>query len=107
MIQQLLALAIIIFFVVRLIKQKSKKKISPNEFTFWLIFWIISAIAIIFLKNLDQLLATIGFSGSGINFLLYLAVIILFYFIFKLRLKIIDLEKSITELARKMALKDL
>lgn len=105
MIQQLIALIFILLFVVPLFKKKQKKQIGENEFIFWLLFWGLGALAIIFIRQLDQLLESMGFSGSGINFLLYLAVLSLFYLIFKLRLKISKLEKDLTDLVRAISLK--
>jgi len=105
MMQQLIALIFISLFIIRLFQQKNKKQINSNEFVFWLSFWGLGALAIIFIRQLDQLLERLGFSGSGINFLLYLAVLSLFYLIFKLRLKISKLEKNLTDLVREIALK--
>jgi small membrane protein len=103
--QQLIALILIIIFIWRLFKQKNQKEISQNEFSLWLIFWLIGALAIIFIKEIDKVLEQLGFSGAGINFLLYIAIIILFYLIFKLRLKIAKLDKQLTEIVRKITLK--
>jgi len=103
--QQLVALIVIIFFVFRLFKQKRKKQINGNEFTLWLVFWSISALAIIFLKPLDQLTAALGLSASGINLLFYVATLVLFYFIFKMRLHLARLEQDLTTLARREALR--
>ncbi|MGE5426180.1 MAG: DUF2304 family protein [Bacillota bacterium] len=105
MLQQIIALIFIAFFIWRLLIQKKRKQVGSNEFVFWLSFWIVGALAIIFIRALDRLLSAIGFSGSGINFLLYLAVITLFYFVFKLRLKLSKLETSLTELVRTVTLK--
>jgi hypothetical protein len=105
MLQQAIALIFIAIFIWRLLIQKKKNQIKDNEFLFWLAFWSLGALAIIFIRLLDKLLVNAGFSGSGINFLLYLAVISLFYFIFKLRLKISKLEKNLTDLVREITLK--
>jgi hypothetical protein len=103
MLQQTIALIIIAFFLLRLIKQKQKKEINANEFFLWLFFWFLSALAIIFLKKIDALVASLGFSGSGIDILLYIGVISLFYFIFKLRLRLEKMENNISELVRQEA----
>ncbi len=104
MIQQIIALALIAIFVWRLGVQKKKKEINQNEFIFWLIFWVLGALAIIFIRDIDRLVGYFGFSGSGINFLLYLAIIVLFFLIFKLRLNIAKMDKNLTEVVRKVAL---
>ena len=103
--QQLVALIIIIFFAGRLFKQKRKKQINGSEFSLWLIFWSISALAIIFLKPLDKLTATLGLSASGINLLFYVASLILFYLVFKMRLHLARLEQDLTLLIRQEALR--
>ena len=105
MFQQIFALLIIVFFLTRVFNQKQKKRISKNEFIFWLLFWIGAAVAIVFIKYLDKLVAYMGFSGSGINFLVYIAVLILFYFVFKMRLTLVKMEKNITDLTREISLR--
>lgn len=106
MLQQILALVIIGFFLIRLFWQKQKKQIGANEFIFWLVFWCLSAILILSLKWIDKLVADLGFSGMGIEVLLYLGIAVLFYFIFRLRLKLEKIEKNITKIIREMAIKD-
>lgn len=105
MLQQIIALVFIIVFILRLFEQKRKKQIGNNEFILWLSFWLLGALAIIFIRSLDKLLIHLGFSGSGINFLLYLSILSLFYFVFKLRLKLSKMEKNLTDLVREISLK--
>ncbi|NCD00902.1 DUF2304 domain-containing protein [bacterium] len=104
--QQIIALIIILFFVSRLLIQKKKKNINLSEFIFWNIFWILAALAIIFLKQIDVFVSKLGFSSTGINFLLYLATMILFYLIFKLRLRLNNLENKLTKLTRSIAINE-
>lgn len=103
--QQIIALIIILVFIWRLFIQKNKNQISKNEFTLWFVFWLLGAFAIVFIKQIDKLFEILGFSGPGINYLVYLAIISLFYLIFKLRLKIAKLEKQLTKITREIALK--
>lgn len=105
MLQQILAIIIIFFFLVRLFEQKRKNKITANEFTTWLIFWLIALTAIIFLKKIDTLVADLGFSGTGINVLVYLAVLALIYLVFRMRLNMAKMEKNISELNQALTLK--
>lgn len=104
MIQQIIAISIIVIFIWRLTLQKNKNKISRNEFYLWLTFWLLGLIAIIFIKQIDNLVEWLGFSSGGINFLLYLTVMGLFYLVFKLRLTIAKLDASLTKIARQIAL---
>jgi len=104
MLQQSIALIIIIIFVVRLFVLKKKDKVSSNEFIFWLVFWLIAASGIIFVKYLDKLAAALGFSASGIQIILYAAVAALFYMNFRLRLKVEKMNKDMTKIIREIAL---
>lgn len=104
MFQQIIALVVIFYFLSRLFWQKRKKQISGNEFVFWLIFWMTAAVAILLLKWLDRLVASLGFSGSGIEVMFYVGVVLLFYFVFRLRLRLEKIEKDITEIVKNTAI---
>ncbi|MFH1522269.1 MAG: DUF2304 family protein [Patescibacteria group bacterium] len=106
MIQQVLALIIIAYFLARLFWQKQKNQIGANEFLFWLFFWLLAAGAIISLKWIDDLVAGLGFSGSGIEVLIYVAIAMLFYLVFKLRLRLEKIERDITKIVRAISLKN-
>lgn len=105
MLQQIIALIIITLFLIRLFKQKNKKEISASEFLLWLIFWLTALAAIIFIKQIDALLAYFGFSSAAINFLVYLAILALIYQVFRMRLKIAKMDKNISELNQALTLK--
>jgi hypothetical protein len=104
--QQIIALLIITLFIFQLVKQKKRKEIGINEYGLWLTLWIIAGLAIIFLKQIDTLLASIGLSASAINFLIYLSVLVLFYFVFKMRLTISKLDRNLTKLTRIISLQE-
>lgn len=104
MFQQIIALVIILFFISKLIQQKKRQAISQNELTLWLIFWSVAALAVILIKQLDTWLIFLGFSGSGINFLIYLSVLVLFYLLLRLRLRLAKLDANLTELVRQITL---
>ncbi len=102
--QEIIALALITFFVSRLFAQKKKKTIGANEFRMWLSFWLIAALSVAFLKPLDKLAASLGFTASSITLLFYGAVFILFYLVFKLRLNFAKMDRELTVLTREMAI---
>jgi len=103
--QQIIALLVILFFLLRLFGQKTKKEISGHEFFLWFIFWLVAAAAIVFIKPLDHLVRSLGFSGSGINFLVYLAVLALIYLVFRLSLKINKLDRGLSAINEAVTLK--
>lgn len=103
MIQELIALLIIFFFLWRLGVQLQRGQIARSQFLFWLVFWLVGGIVVLYLPELDALVARLGFSSSGIEVLLYLAVAALFYMLLRLRLKMETMEKNITILTRFLA----
>lgn len=105
MLQQILALIVIAFFLLRLFKQKKKKQINGNELLLWLIFWLLALGAVIFIKQIDYFVAWLGFSGTAINILVYLVVLALIYEVFCMRLAMAKMEKNISELNQTLTLK--
>lgn len=100
MLQEALALVIIFIFLVRLGVQVYRNQIPRSQFIFWLIFWLVAGVLVVYLQELDQFVARLGFSSSGIEVLLYLTVAVMFYLILRLRLKLESLERDITTLTR-------
>ncbi|MEA1963307.1 MAG: DUF2304 family protein [Patescibacteria group bacterium] len=105
MFQQIIALLMIIFFLTKLFLQRKNKQVGRMEFFFWLVFWFLSALVIIFIKKIDILVASLGFSAAGIDVLLYLSVAALFYLIFRLRVKLENIDREITKIVREIAIK--
>ena len=104
MFQQILAITIILFVISRISWQKKRQNISGAEFWFWTIFWLLALVGVLLLKKIDQAVAILGFSAQGIDILLYATVILLLYFIFRIRLRLEKVEKSITILTREIAM---
>lgn len=104
MTQQIIALLIIFYFIYQQTSLYKKQALSKNEYYFWLAFWLVASGMILAIHYIDALVLSLGFSASGISVLTELAVAILFYFIFRLRLRIAKLEKDITIIVEKIAL---
>lgn len=105
MFQIIAALIIIIFFLSKTYWQRKNNKISKSEFIFWFIFWIAAGLFIVLLKKIDYLVASLGFTASGIDVLAYFSIAVIFYFIFKIVIKIEKIEKNITKIIRDDAIK--
>jgi len=106
MFQIIIALIIIAGFLARLIWQKHLKQITASEYLFWMSFWLLSAVIISSIKQIDKLVSSLGFTGSGIQVLLYLAVATLFYLVFRIRLKQERLERDISKLNEALSRED-
>ena len=74
-------------------------------FGFWAFFWVIASVVTLLPQTTTVAARLVGV-GRGADFVLYLSVIALFYLIFRLFVKIEDLELEITRLVRKLALEE-
>ena len=105
MFQQIIALLVIAFFLARIFRQRKNNQVSRTEFLFWLVFWFLAAMIIVFIKKIDMLVAGLGFSAAGIDVILYLSIVALFYMIFRLRIKLEKIDREITKIVREIAIK--
>ena len=103
MVIQIIATIIILIIFYQLVKKFIKDKASLTRIIFWILFWGISLIIIWLPKETIDNIGSIFGVGRGIDVLVYLSIIFLFYYIFKQSEKINKLEKEITKLVRRLA----
>ena len=103
MIIQYIATGIIIIVLVQLLIKVLKDRTQLFKLLFWGIFWGIALIFIWLPTNTIDKLGQLFGVGRGIDVLVYLSIIFLFYYIFKQSEKINKLEKEITKLVRRLA----
>jgi len=78
-------------------------KLTRNELIFWSIGWLL-VIIIVLLPGTTNILARTFGVGRGADVVVYISIIVLFYLIFKLYVKLDSLEKDITKIVREIAL---
>lgn len=103
MVIQIIATIIILIIFYQLIKKFIKDKASLTKIIFWVLFWGISLIIIWLPKETIDNIGSMFGVGRGIDVLVYLSIILLFYSNFKQTEKIEKLEKEITKLVREIA----
>lgn len=97
-----LAIAFSIFALSRAILRFKSGEISMRELLLWMALWI----AIIFLSLVPDVASFIsGLFGieRGLDLAVYLSIIMLFYLIFRMYVKIENLQHDITKLVREFA----
>ena len=75
----------------------------------WLIVWIllwIGAAVIVLLPWTSTLIANLVGVGRGADFVIYLSIVGLAYLVFRLFMKIEDVEREITRLVRALAIEE-
>ena len=103
---QTLIIIFAIFAIVRAFLSFRKGRLPIPWLLFWFVFWIIAGVVAILPQTTDIAARIVGV-GRGADFVVYLALMALFYLIFRLFVKIEGLERDITKLVRTLALKDI
>ncbi len=103
MIIQYIATGIIVIVLIQFLIKVLKDRTQLFKLLFWGIFWGIALVFIWLPTNTIDKVGQLFGVGRGIDVLVYLSIIFLFYYIFRQSEKINKLEKEITKLVRKIA----
>jgi hypothetical protein len=99
---QFLVLLFALFAWSRALLRLRDKDISVGEFGFWTIIWMGTIFLALFPEILDKLSKVLG--TDYVNLILYSSIILLFYMIFRIYVKIDSHSKEITRLVREIAI---
>ncbi|HWQ99261.1 MAG TPA: DUF2304 domain-containing protein [Candidatus Methylomirabilis sp.] len=105
LIQFVLVLALVLALAVTW-KRAKQSVISWREALGWSVLWVIAGVIII-LPQTTTTVANVFGVGRGVDFVLYASVITLFFLVFKIFLTLDRLERRLTDVVRKDALKEL
>ncbi len=99
--------AIIILFILfvlwRTFLRFQKGDITSREFFIWLVFWFMVAAATMAPKRTDIIAQLLGVE-RGADLLVYISIIVLFFTVFKIIVKLEKIDRDITKIVRKNAL---
>jgi hypothetical protein len=104
-ISQLILSTIFLFFIYKTCVSYWRKKISKIFTILWLAFWVTGIFAVLDLNLLEKTANFIGI-GRGADLVLYLSIILIFYLIFVLFVKIDEVNKTLTRIVRREALRN-
>lgn len=105
-IQILVTAGVLLFIIPNLFESYKKQNLTLLGFIVWSLFWIFGLL-VIWIEDL------IGFIGSflgvtrSIDALIYLSIVFLLYAFLNQKIKINEINKEITQLTRKFALKNI
>lgn len=103
MIIQVVIFIFIIFVTGRVIARFSVGDITSRELTIWLIFWFLVAAATVVPQQTDVVAQWVGVE-RGADLLVYLSIMVLFFIVFKILVRLEKLDKDITIIVRHSAL---
>ena len=107
MLIQIITIIIVLYLLTRIVNQLRKKQITLKEALLWSLLWFGVGVVVLYPKLTDQLASYIGLqSAKGIDLVVYLAVGLVFYLVFRIFVRIERMEHDITKIVRQVALKE-
>lgn len=98
---------IIFVFVVigKTVRRFQHGDISSRELTIWTVLWLLVGLVVIVPKKTDVVAQWLGV-GRGVDLLVYISIIVLFFLVFKIIVKLEKIDRDITKVVRRIALED-
>lgn len=100
---QVIIIIFALFALSRTILRFKDEQITTLEFIFWSLVWIIGSI-IVLNPNSTFYLANLFGIQRGVDVIVYISIVILFYLIFRIYVKIEKLEQDLTKIVRELAI---
>lgn len=92
-----------LFAVLSVIKKKREGLLGPKGLIFWLSFWILATILVFYPNSTTTIAHYLGI-GRGADLLMYVSLVVIFYVLFRLHVKLESVGRSLTKVVRKEAL---
>jgi small membrane protein len=102
---QILIIIFVLFAWSRAFLRLRGKNISIGEFSFWSFIWLAVIFMDLFPDVISGLSTYLGI-GRAVDLLMYVSVILLFYLMFRLYVKMDIQSKELTKLVREIAIKN-
>lgn len=102
-IAQYLLIIFAVFALSRAILRFKDNKLTIGEFIFWNFVWL-GVILIGFFPVITQTMANFIGIGRGIDVFVYAGIIILFYLVYRIYVKIEGMDQDLTKIVREVAL---
>jgi len=102
----LIQVLLIVFFLIaiaKVVRRRRANELNTGAAAVWVIFWLV-ATAVVALPNSTFYLARLLGVGRGADAVVYVALVVLFFMVFRLMVRQEKLNKDITRLVRQEAL---
>ncbi|PIR06444.1 MAG: hypothetical protein COV55_04120 [Candidatus Komeilibacteria bacterium CG11_big_fil_rev_8_21_14_0_20_36_20] len=101
---QIIITLFVVIILFKLFKQKQNNKISLGGFIVWCLLWL--AILVVFWQpETTSYLANLLGVGRGADLIVYISIVVIFYILFKVSVRLNKIDAEITKLVREDAIK--
>lgn len=103
MLIQYLLVLLVLFIVYRVVIKWRQGILSQRDLIFWAGFWLVVGLIVVIPETTSFLAQLVGI-GRGADLVVYLSIILIFYIIFQMTVKMEKIERNITKVIRAMSL---
>lgn len=102
---QIILLVIVLVIFWRLYKRLVSGELTKREFVEWFLLWLAVAFLVVVPDTASYLAQLVGV-GRGSDLVVYLAIVLTFYLLFRIFLRLERSERELTRVVRALALRD-
>lgn len=103
---QIIIIAFCLLFFVRLILKYKRNELSAKEMVLWSFLWIIIGVVVALPQTASFIAFYLGV-GRGVDVIVYLSIVAIFYILFKIFLRLEKIEKDITKIVREESISEM
>ncbi|MBI2547984.1 DUF2304 family protein [Candidatus Woesearchaeota archaeon] len=100
---QIVSLLFVAFALSRTVLRWKDKQIGTRELMFWTIIWV-GVLFVAFLPQLTSSFSLLLGVGRGVDLVIYLSIVLLFYLNFRIYVQIDNLERKMTKIVRSLSI---
>lgn len=105
MLIQIISSVFVFYALYRTWQKKQKGDIKTSEFFAWSLFWLGVGVAFLIPASITRIANLLGI-GRGADLVLYSAVLIVFYLLFRVFVRLDRMESQITKVVRHKSIED-
>ncbi len=102
---QYLLVFLVLLIIYRVFIKWKQGFLGFRDLLFWVVFWVVVGVIVV-RPEITSFLANVVGVGRGADLVIYLSIVLIFYIIFQITVKIERLERNITKIVRTIAIKD-
>jgi hypothetical protein len=102
---QIVLLILIILAILYFWLRYKTRSIGLKPFLMMLVFWLVAGVLVVLPESTSRLADILGV-GRGVDVVFYFSLLLIFYLIFKIFVRIEKIEQNITKIVSKIALED-
>ncbi len=102
---QILLLSLVALAIGFVVRRYREEKIGPIGFFLWLLLWMAAAVVILFPDSTILVAHRLGIV-RGADLVLYLSVILILYLLFRVYVRLEEMDRQMTQIVRAIALQE-